>query len=36
MKEYDGAWHGRINDQWRLPFLVGANGPCNMLIEDPP
>ena len=20
LKEYGGAWHVRINDQWRLPF----------------
>lgn len=35
LKEYDGAWHVRINDQWRLTFKWGANGPYDVLIEDP-
>ena len=35
MKEYDGAWHVRINDQWRLTFKWGENGPYDVLIEDP-
>lgn len=35
LKEYDGAWHVRINDQWRLTFKWGANGPYDVRIEDP-
>lgn len=35
LKEYDGAWHVRINSQWRLTFKWGANGPYDVLIEDP-
>jgi toxin HigB-1 len=35
LKEYDGAWHVRINDQWRLVFKWGANGPFDVLIDDP-
>jgi proteic killer suppression protein len=35
LKEYDGAWHVRINDQWRLTFKWGASGPFDVLIEDP-
>ena len=35
LKEYDGAWHVRINDQWRLTFKWGLNGPYDVLIEDP-
>ncbi len=35
LKEYDGAWHVRINDQWRLTFRWGANGPFDVRIEDP-
>ena len=35
LKEYDGAWHVRINDQWRLSFKWGESGPCDVLIEDP-
>lgn len=35
LKEYDGAWLVRINDQWRLTFKWGENGPCDVLIEDP-
>jgi len=35
LKEYNGAWHVRINDQWRLSFMWGANGPCDVRIEDP-
>ena len=34
LKEYDGAWHVRINDQWRLTFKWGQNGPYDVLIED--
>jgi proteic killer suppression protein len=25
----------RINDQWRLTFKWGENGPYDVLIEDP-
>jgi toxin HigB-1 len=35
LKEYDGAWHVRINDQWRLTFKWGESGPYDVLIEDP-
>ena len=35
LKEYDGAWHVRINDQWRLTFKWSSNGPYDVLIEDP-
>ncbi|NRR31662.1 type II toxin-antitoxin system RelE/ParE family toxin [Oxalobacteraceae bacterium] len=35
LKEYSGAWHVRINDQWRLSFKWGQNGPYDVLIEDP-
>jgi proteic killer suppression protein len=34
-KEYDGAWHVRINDQWRLTFKWGSSGPYDVVIEDP-
>jgi proteic killer suppression protein len=35
LKEYDGAWHVRINGQWRLIFKWGASGPYDVLIADP-
>lgn len=35
LKEYHGAWHVRINDQWRLTFKWGEYGPYDVLIEDP-
>ena len=35
LKFYDGAWHVRINDQWRLTFKWGDSGPFDVLIEDP-
>ena len=35
LKEYDGAWHVRINDQWRLTFKWDLSGPYDVLIEDP-
>jgi proteic killer suppression protein len=35
LKEYDGAWHIRINQQWRLTFKWGDSGPYDVLIEDP-
>lgn len=35
LKEYDGAWHVRINEQWRLSFKWRESGPCEVKIEDP-
>ena len=35
LKVYDGAWHVRINDRWRLVFKWGAGGPYDVLIDDP-
>ena len=35
LKAYDGAWHLRINNQWRLVFKWGASGPFEVLIDDP-
>ncbi len=35
LKEYRGAWHVRINEQWRLTFKWGPYGPFDVLIEDP-
>ena len=35
LKEYDGAWHVRINGQWRLTFKWGESGPYDVLIEVP-
>jgi toxin HigB-1 len=35
LKAYDGAWHVRINDQWRLTFKWGKSGPYDVRIEDP-
>ncbi len=35
LKEYDGAWHVRVNDQWRLTFRWGGSGPYDVRIEDP-
>jgi proteic killer suppression protein len=35
LKEYDGAWHVRINEQWRLTFKWGSSGPYDVLIDDP-
>jgi proteic killer suppression protein len=35
LKEYDGAHHVRINQQWRLTFKWGDFGPYDVLIEDP-
>ncbi|WP_343637985.1 type II toxin-antitoxin system RelE/ParE family toxin [Roseateles sp.] len=35
MKWYGGAWHVRINDQWRLTFKWGEEGPYDVRIEDP-
>ena len=35
LKEYDGAWHVRITDAWRLTFKWGNSGPYDVLIEDP-
>jgi proteic killer suppression protein len=35
LKMYDGAWHIRINRQWRLIFKWGDNGPEEVKIDDP-
>lgn len=35
LTEYDGAWHVRINDQFRLSFKWGNSGPYDVRIEDP-
>ena len=35
LKEYDGAWHVRINGQWRLTFRWVSSGPFDVVIEDP-
>ena len=35
LKECDGSWHVRINDQWRLTFKWGPSGPYDVRIEDP-
>ncbi|RZL41084.1 MAG: plasmid maintenance system killer protein [Variovorax sp.] len=35
LKEYDDAWHVRINQQWRLTFRWGNEGPYDVKIEDP-
>lgn len=35
LKEYDGEWHVRINDHWRLAFKWGDHGPYDVRIMDP-
>lgn len=35
LKQSDGAWHVRINDQWRLIFRWGDSGPYDVRIECP-
>ena len=35
LKEYNGAWHVRINGQWRLTFKWWPSGPFDVVIEDP-
>jgi len=35
LKEYDGAWHVRINRQWRLTFKWSDSGPYDVKIDDP-
>ena len=35
LKEYGGARHVRINNQWRLTFKWGESGPYDVLIQDP-
>jgi proteic killer suppression protein len=35
LKQYDDAWHVRINQQWRLTFKWGNDGPYDVKIEDP-
>ena len=34
LKEYDGAGHVRINDQWRICFVWGTSGPELVEIVD--
>ncbi|SFV11243.1 2OG-Fe(II) oxygenase [Pseudoduganella namucuonensis] len=36
LKEYNGAWHVRINDQWRLSFKWGENGPYDDIVVHTP
>lgn len=35
LKLYDDFWHVRINDQWRLAWKWGADGPEQVKIYDP-
>lgn len=35
LKFYDGHWHVRINQQWRLTFKWSDAGPHDVKIEDP-
>jgi proteic killer suppression protein len=35
LKFYDGFWHIRINDQWRLAWQWTGDGPENVKIYDP-
>lgn len=35
LKAYEGSWHIRINQQWRLSFSWGNAGPTDVVIEDP-
>ncbi|MGJ7498444.1 type II toxin-antitoxin system RelE/ParE family toxin [Variovorax sp. RT4R15] len=35
LKEYDGFHHIRINDQWRLAWKWGKDGPEEVKIYDP-
>ncbi len=35
LKEYDGAWHVRINQQWRLRFKWDEFGPYDVEVCDP-
>lgn len=35
LKAYDDSWHVRINQQWRLTFKWGDEGPYDVKIEDP-
>ena len=34
LKQYDDAWHVRINQQWRLTFKWSDDGPYDVNIED--
>ncbi len=34
LKEYGGAWHVRINEQWRVTFKWGQNGTFDVLFDD--
>lgn len=35
LKFYDGFWHIRINDQWRLAWQWTGDGPEKVKIYDP-
>ena len=35
LKEFDGFWRVRINDQWGLMFKWGDAGPYDVRIDDP-
>lgn len=35
LKFYKGAWHVRINQQWRLIFKWDHAGAYDVLIDDP-
>lgn len=35
LKEYDGSFHVRVNQQWRLSFKWGDSGPYEVKIYDP-
>ncbi|SDE56515.1 proteic killer suppression protein [Variovorax sp. CF079] len=35
LKFYDGFWHIRINDQWRLAWQWIGDGPESVKIYDP-
>ncbi|SEB22659.1 type II toxin-antitoxin system RelE/ParE family toxin [Variovorax sp. YR216] len=35
LKFYDEFWHVRINEQWRLAWQWGSDGPENVKIYDP-
>lgn len=35
LKQYDDAWHVKVNQQRRLTFKWGDDGPYDVKIEDP-
>lgn len=35
LNQYGDAWHVRINQQWRLTFKWGDDGPYDVKIDDP-